>query len=160
LIKHFNVFKYRDYAKIDDEDRSNIFLISFHYLLHVAESIEDFGPCRGYWQFPMERMCGMLIPLVKSQIHPYANLWNNLVLNERFNHLKYKTKFYEHIFPQEEEKEWASHRVFSSSLYDNEYEFYSPSKKYGLTLAELKKLKETYSAIYDKSLNQIEVTLQ
>ena len=59
-----------------------IILISFHYLLHVAESIEDFGPCRGYWQFPMERMCGMLIPLVKSQIHPYANLWNNLILNE------------------------------------------------------------------------------
>ena len=70
----------------------------------MAESIEDFGPCRGYWQFPMERMCGMLIPLVKSQIHPYANLWNNLVLNERFNHLKYKTKFYEQVFSQEEEK--------------------------------------------------------
>ena len=102
----------------------------------------------------------MLIPLVKSQINPYANLWNNLVLNERFNHLKYKTKLYEHIFPQEEEKEWALHRVFSSSLYDNEYEFYSLSKKYVLTLAELKKLKETYSAIFDKSVNQIEVTLQ
>ena len=102
-------------------------------------------------------MCGMLIPLVKSQIHPYANLWNNLVLNERFNLLKYKTEFYEHIFPKEEEKEWASHRVFTSSLYDDEYEFYSPSKKYTLTLAELKKLKETYSAIYDLNINQIEV---
>ena len=70
----------------------------------MAESIEDFGPCRRYWQFPMERICGMLIPLVKSQIHPYANLWNNLVLNERFNHLKYKTKFYEQVFSQEEEE--------------------------------------------------------
>ena len=87
LIKNFNVLKYRNYAEIDNKDRTNIFLISFHYLLHVADSIEDFGPCRGYWQFPMERMCGMLIPLVKSQIHPYANLWNNIVLNERFNHL-------------------------------------------------------------------------
>ena len=38
----------------------------------------------------MERMCGMLIPLVKSQIHPYANLWNNLILNE--------VEFYKHIF--------------------------------------------------------------
>ena len=38
----------------------------------------------------MERMCEMLIPLVKSQIHPYANLWNNIILNERFNHLKFK----------------------------------------------------------------------
>ena len=114
---------------IDEEDRSSIFLISFHYLLHVVESIEDFGPCRGYWQFPMERMCGMLIPLVKSQVHPYANLWNNLVLNERFNHLKYMTKFYEHIFPSKEEKQWPSHRVFTTSLYQ-EFELYSPSKKY------------------------------
>ena len=99
----------------------------------------------------MERMCGMLIPLVKSQIHPYANL----VLNERFNLLKYKIEFYEHIFPQEEEKEWTSHRVFTSSLYDEEYELYSPSKKYILTPAELKKLKETYSAIYDLNINKL-----
>lgn len=138
-------------------DRSNIYLISFHYLLHVVESIEDFGPCRGYWQFPMERMCGMLIPLVKSQINPYANLWNNLILNERFNILKYKTELYEHIVPQEKEKNWPLHRVFTSSLYNEEYEFYSPSKKYILTLAELKKLKDAYSAIYDSNVDRIKV---
>ena len=125
----------------------------------MAESIEDFGPCRRYWQFPMERICGMLIPLVKSQIHPYANLWNNLILNERFNHLKYKTKFYEQVFSQEEEKEWPSHRVFSSSLYE-EFELYSPSKKYNLSTIELKKLKETYSAIYDLNISEIKVLLQ
>ncbi|CAG8740942.1 8813_t:CDS:2, partial [Funneliformis caledonium] len=124
----------------------------------MVECIEDFGPCRGYWQFPMERMCGMLIPLVKSQIHPYANLWNNLILNERFNHLKYKTKFYKYIFPDEKEKEWPSHRVYTSSLYE-EYEFYSPSKKYVLTSTELKKLKEAYSAIYDLNINQIEINI-
>lgn len=123
----------------------------------MADSIKDFGPCRGYWQFPMERMCGMLIPLVKSQIHPYANLWNNLVLNERFNLLKYKTELYEHIFPQEEEKNWPSHRVFTSSLYNEEYEFYSPSKKYVLSPVELKKLRDAYSAIYDSNVNQIKV---
>ena len=70
LIK---IYQYRDYANVDEEDRSNIFLISFHYLLHVAESIEDFGLCRGYWQFPMKRVCGMLILLVKSQKYPYAS---------------------------------------------------------------------------------------
>lgn len=123
----------------------------------MAESIKDFGPCRGYWQFPMERMCGMLIPLVKSQIHPYANLWNNLVLNERFNLLKYKTEFHKHIFPQEKEKTWPSHRVFTSSVYNQEYEFYSPSEKYVLKSVELRKLRETYSAIYDSNINQIEV---
>ena len=159
LINYPNTFKFSDYARVDEEDRSSIFVITFHYLLHVAESIENFGPCRGYWQFPMKRMCGMLIPLVKSQIHHYANLWNNLILNERFNFLKYKTKLYERIFPQRQEKEWASHIVFTSSLYE-EYELYSPSKKYVLTFSELKKLKETYSAIYDLNINQIEVLLR
>src|SRR6266511_2446825 len=77
----------------------------------------------------MKRVCGMLIPLVKSQKYPYASLWNNILLNERFNHLKYKTEFYDQIFSQKEEKEWPSYRVFSSSLYDDEYKFYSPSKK-------------------------------
>jgi hypothetical protein len=128
-------------------------------LLHVAQSIEDFGPCRGYWQFPMERMCGMLIPLVKSQIHPYANLWNNFLINERFNHVKYKKELRQYIFFQSEEKEWPSHVVFTSHLYE-EYELYSPSRKYALKPVELKKLKETYSAIHDLNINQIEVMLQ
>jgi len=125
-------------------------------LLHVAESIEDFGPCRGYWQFPMERMCEMLIPLVKSQIHPYKSLWNNIILNERFNHLKFNEDYKEIFEEGEEEKEYPSHRVFSSSLYE-EYEFYSSSKKYNLSNAELKMLKETYAAIFDINSTTIEV---
>ncbi len=71
--------------------------------------------------------------------------------------MKYKTEFYDQIFPQNEEKEWLSHRVFSSSLYDDEYEFYLLSKKYVLSNAELKKLKETYAAIFDININVIEV---
>ena len=47
--------------------------------------------------------------------------------NKQFNHLKYMTKFYEHIFPSKEEKQWPSHRVFTTSLYQ-EFELYSPSK--------------------------------
>jgi hypothetical protein len=47
----------------------------------------DCGPCWGYWQFPMERLCGLLIPLVHSKLHPYKNLTNNVLLTERFNHL-------------------------------------------------------------------------
>ena len=146
-----------EYARIDEEDQSNIYLISFYYLLHVAESIEAFGPCRGYWQFPIERMCSMLIPLVKSHIHPYANLWNNLVLNERFNHLKYKTKFYKHVFSRKEEKSWPAHVVFTFSLYEEGFELYSSSRKYVLSHVELTKLKETYSATFDVNVRTIQV---
>src|SRR5436189_4469406 len=85
-----------------------------------------------------------------------TSLCKSFVLNERFNHLKYKTKFYEQVFSQEEEKEWPSHRVFSSSLYE-EFELYSPSKKYNLSTIELKKLKETYSAIFNLKINEIKV---
>ena len=123
----------------------------------MIDSIEDFSSCREYWQFPMERMCGMLILLVKSQIHPYANLWNNFILNERFNCLKYKTNFYKYIFSSKEEKEWLSHQVFTSSLYEKEFEFYLSSKKIILSSIELKKLKETYSAIYNLNVNQIKI---
>ena len=73
LIKYFNILKYREYKEVDEKNRFNLFLISFHYLLHVIDSIEDFGPYKGYWQFSIERMCGILIPLVKSQIYSYAN---------------------------------------------------------------------------------------
>jgi len=103
----------------------------------------------------MERMCGMLIPLVKSQIHPYANLWNNFILNERFNHLKYDKKKID-IFSEDKEREWPLHKVFASSLYED-IEFYSPSKKAILSHIELKKLTEIYSAIYDLNINQIKV---
>jgi hypothetical protein len=104
----------------------------------------------------MERMCGMLIPLVKSQIHPYKSLWNNIILNEKFNHLKFH-EYYKQIFPEEEEeKKYPSYRVFSSSLYE-ECELYSLSKKYNLSNAELKMLKETYAAIFDINSTTIEV---
>ncbi len=74
--------------------------------------------------------------------------------------MKYKTEFYDQIFSQKEEKEWLSHRVFSFSLYDDEYEFYSPSKKNVLSNVELKKLKETYAAIFDININGMKVILQ
>ena len=103
----------------------------------------------------MERMCGMLLLLVKSQIHPYKSLWNNIILNERFNHLKFNEN-YKQIFSEEEEKKYPSHRVFSSSLYE-EYELYSSSKEYNLSNAELKMLKETYAAIFDINSTTIKV---
>ena len=74
--------------------------------------------------------------------------------------MKYKTEFYDQIFSQKEEKEWSFYWVFFSSLYDDEYEFYSPSKKNILSSVKLKKLKEIYAAIFDININGIEVILQ
>ncbi len=48
MIILIKIYQYKDYTNIDKKDWSNIFLISFHYLLYVAESIEDFSLCKEY----------------------------------------------------------------------------------------------------------------
>ena len=63
--------------------------LCFHNLLHIADSIENTGPCWATWQFPMERVCGMLLPLARLRLHPYKNIINNIHVQEMFNHLKF-----------------------------------------------------------------------
>ncbi|KAI8849318.1 hypothetical protein BC829DRAFT_189497 [Chytridium lagenaria] len=38
----------------------------FHYILHIPDVIEQMGPMWSYWQYPIERLIGMLQPLLKS----------------------------------------------------------------------------------------------
>ncbi|RIB06359.1 hypothetical protein C2G38_523577, partial [Gigaspora rosea] len=52
--------------------------ICVHYMLHISSSIQNNGPCWATWQFPIERVCGMLLPLAKSRLHPYKNIINNI----------------------------------------------------------------------------------
>ena len=105
--------------------------MSFHYLLHVTNSIKNCGPCWVFWQYPMERMCGMLLPLVHSRLHPYVNLANNIVIIEKINHLSYIAPAYSQIFiKNNSNKIWPQHRVFGLENYDEE--LYSPSTIYDL----------------------------
>ena len=135
------------------------YLISFHYLLHIGDCIENFGPCRGFWQFPMERFCGMLIPLVNSRKLPYVNLINNVLLQERFKYLQLLPIYNEKVFSnfKEKEKKWPLHRVNSSNIYNHQYEFYSPCINCKLTKNEIMKLKQCYAAILQKNAKDIRV---
>lgn len=130
-------------------------------MLHVIDSIEDFGPCRGFWQFPIERFCEMLIPLVSSRKLPYVNLTNNVLLQERFKYLQLLPTFNDKVFSnfrEKDEKTWPIHRVYSNELYDYEYEFYSPHvKNCKLTKNEVIKLKQCYAAILQKDTSEIKV---
>ncbi|CAB5336227.1 unnamed protein product [Rhizophagus irregularis] len=101
--------------------RLSVMKICFHYILHVADSIQDTGPCWSTWQFPMERTCGMLQPLAKSRFHPYKNLTNN-------------------IFPSIPCKEYKEHLVYTNQNYEEEFQW--PSKTYTLTFQEVKKIKD------------------
>ncbi|RGB25850.1 hypothetical protein C1646_631813, partial [Rhizophagus diaphanus] len=49
-------------------------------LLHIKKSIQETGPPWVTWQFLIERLCGMLIPLVHSRQHPYTNLINQITM--------------------------------------------------------------------------------
>jgi hypothetical protein len=100
----------------------------------------------------------MLIPLITSRKLPYVNLFNNVLLQEKFKYLKLLPTINEKVFSNFEEKEkmtWSLQRVYSNELYDHEYEFYSPYKKYTLTTSEVAKLKTCYRAILQKDIEVI-----
>lgn len=132
-------------------------LMSFHYLLHVAECIADCGPCWTFWQYPMERLCGMLLPLVRNRSLPYSNLTNNIHLVEIFNHLpfipslsqKYLNKF--PILP----KSYPIHMVFT--LHDKDEELCWPHKICNLNSNEIKALKHFYSELFNISKKSVSV---
>jgi len=108
----------------------------------------------------MERLCGMLIPLINSRKLPYINLNNNVLLQERFKYLRFLPIFNKKVFSNFEEKKentWPIYRVYSNELYDHEYEFYSLSIEYILTKYEITKLKACYAAILQNGTYNIEV---
>jgi len=89
-------------------------LISFHYLLHIAKSIQNTGPAWTIWQYLMERLCGMLLPLVRSRQHPYTNLTNQITVWNQFSHLQYFPEINERVFgnPKKKTKESEENRNF------------------------------------------------
>src|SRR5262249_52506246 len=108
------------------EERLPACLSSIHYLLHVADMIQGMGPVRYYWQFPMERECGMLGPLVKSAVLPYANLASTIRLRESLHHVCFALKRQDLISPTDVQLEpLPPHRAISDGSLQ---EIYSPSK--------------------------------
>lgn len=90
----------------------------------------------------MERLCGMLLPLIKNNIKPYDNLANNVLLLEKFFHLPY-FNISETIFRKNIEKVWNSNLVFS--IDDYEEELYWPSIQYNLINTESNHLFKYYN---------------
>lgn len=122
--------------------------VCFHYLLHVDDSIQSNGPYWCTWQFPMERTCGMLQPLVKSRLHPYKNLTNQVYLLELFNNLCYYRKIHEQVFSPIPCKEYKNHLVYSNENYEEEFQW--PSTIFDLNRSEIKKIKNHLSVIDDE----------
>jgi hypothetical protein len=135
------IIYFREYYQNDDQ-RLAACKINFHYLSHVADSIKYCGPSWTHWQFPMERFCGILQPLVKSRIRPYSNLANTLTLLQQFYMLPFFS-ISKAIFKEKPQKQWSKERVFSTE--EHEEEFYSPSKQYSLPTQEYNHLIKFYN---------------
>jgi Domain of unknown function (DUF4218) len=74
-----------------DPRRLPVCSVNVHYLLHLPAYIRDCGPARYWWQFPMERFCGILKPRAKSKSQLSTSLANALVLIEHLNHVQFTT---------------------------------------------------------------------
>jgi hypothetical protein len=79
---------FREYYQYDD-NRLGCCLSVFHGLLHVVRSVRDCGPPFVYWQYPMERFCGICLPFIKSKRNPYSNLVKNIFRKQHLTLLQY-----------------------------------------------------------------------
>ncbi|CAB4396019.1 unnamed protein product [Rhizophagus irregularis] len=152
LLLKFYVHYEREYYKFS-ANRLSAMKMCIHYILHVVASIKRNGPCCTTWQFPIERVCGMLLPLARSRLHPYKNITNNVYIIELFNHLRFYKLVYQKLLPEKTIKEYHG-LVFTTDSYEEV--FYSPMQQYTLKRSEIKKIKEHYSTYYDVRARQLQ----
>jgi hypothetical protein len=60
--------------------------VNIHYLLHLRKHIFDNGPACYWWQFPMERYCGVIVPMARSKVHLAKSLMNALLVTTQLSH--------------------------------------------------------------------------
>jgi hypothetical protein len=73
----------------NDRQRLKLCTVNLHYLVHLRQHILDTGPACYWWQFPMERMCGVIVPMVRSKSHLSQSLMNALIITEHLNHYNF-----------------------------------------------------------------------
>ncbi len=97
----------------------------------------------------MERLCGMLQPLVRFRLHPYTNVVNNILTIDRFNYIRFFPDVCTRIFPPKEDRVYEENQVFS--LEENSEQLWFPSSTYRLCDGdlELRHLKKYYQATND-----------
>jgi len=78
----------RDYEKIyhaGDPERLPACSINIHWLLHLPACIEDNGPSRYWWSFPLERYCYEVKQTARSKSHMGISMANMLIRIEQYN---------------------------------------------------------------------------
>src|SRR5436190_15920221 len=83
------VQKYEELYYQGLNERLPVCSVNIHYLLHFADYIQDCGPARYWWQFPMERYCGIIKPKARSKSQLNASLANAVIISEHLNHVRF-----------------------------------------------------------------------
>ncbi|CAG8742770.1 4527_t:CDS:10 [Gigaspora margarita] len=106
------------------------------------------------WQYPIERMCGMLLPLVHSRQHLYTNFWNQITTWIHFSHLQDKAEIKQKLFDSSLKiLNYSENCVF---ITDNSQEIlYSLLYKYCMNKPKLQHLKAYYIKALEINMNQL-----
>ena len=125
-------------------------LSTFHLLLHVAESISDCGPTWAYWQFPCERICGMLKSKVNSRVYANRNLSIGILHEEQFKHLSFASTFTISTVQK-------APAAYVGQIGEETYSFFSPKQADQLSPTEASHLVSYYVTILECSRQEINV---
>ncbi|RIB15159.1 hypothetical protein C2G38_1972101, partial [Gigaspora rosea] len=126
-------------------------------LLHIATSICNTGHAWSTWQYPMERLCGMLLPLVCSQQHPYTNLRNQITLWNQFSLLQYKAEINKKLFIKDLE-DIPNHSESRVLVIEGiEERLFSLSSSYNMNKTKIQHLRAYYAMALDRPINQLKV---
>ena len=88
LLEGFSQY-YADRFYRQEWENLRVCLPTFHQLLHVKDALRAVGLMYGYWQWPTERLCGMITQTAKSRSSANENMSNVMVKEEQRNHLPF-----------------------------------------------------------------------
>ena len=89
LIARRFVSCYEEIYYRNEPARLPVCTINIHSILHFADWITDCGPACYFWQFPMERFCGIIKPMARSKSKLDTSVANGVVVVEHLNHLRF-----------------------------------------------------------------------
>ena len=72
-----------------DPKKLPVCTINVHSLVHLPTYVQDCGPAWGWWQFAMERYCGIVKPKAYSKSQLDSGLANAVIITEMINHIPF-----------------------------------------------------------------------
>ena len=109
----------------------------------------------------MERLCGMLLPLVRSRQYPYTNLTNQITVWNQFSHLQYFPDINERVFGNSKKNTKESEENRNFGIEGDEELLLAPGRKrtlsktekqllirYYITAQEIDKLEEVFFRVF------------